>query len=84
MTFYEHMAIAARTYLVDVLEQYDGRGRASRKAAGMTKDCFYGALRQLGLHCQNFRPPRTHGISRGFKVWISLAVHRGANERANH
>lgn len=77
MTFYEHMAVCARTYLVGVLQQHAGRAYESMQSAGIQKDAFYDMLRTLGLKCEDFRPIRPHAICPDFTRWISRAVNRG-------
>lgn len=78
MRFYEHMAVAARTYLVEILQQNKGRAYDSMEACGMQKDAFYGTLKALGLKCEDFRPIRHHAVCPEFKYWIGRAIQRGA------
>ncbi len=76
MTFAEHMTVAARSYLVGLLDECSGNVAETARRAGLGRQYTFGILRKLGLRGADFRPTRhvrpatgKAPLKRRFKIW---------------
>lgn len=79
LTFRQHMTVAARSYMTQLLDTHGGNVTRSAQTAGLTRDAIYDLLAQLGLNADNFRATRLertqrYGHLRDFarKHWLGM------------
>lgn len=71
LKFSQHITIAARSYLVQLLDDCDGNVTHAAERAGLRRQSMYKLLARLGLSADEHRPEALHrkSVSRVFREW---------------
>jgi hypothetical protein len=78
LTFDQHMKIAARTYIVGVIDECQGNISEAARVADLNRPYMYELMERLGLRDLSKRTSVRSEVARPFKLWVSGRAERTA------